>query len=517
MSEQTSGGRTPIWMNDTPPFVTHPLNQDLAVDICIIGGGIAGLTTAYYALEENLTVALLEDGDIASGESGRTSAHLASALDDHFYVLEQLHGSEGARRAAESHAFAIDEIERISREDGILCNFRRVPGYLFRDSDSAADQLAKEFDAARRAGLHVTWTDRAPFTNFDTKRCLVFANQAQFHPLRYLTGLAGVVRDNGGHIFTGTHAQSIHGGEPARVTTANGRQITAGAVVVATNSPIVDKVAVHTKQASYRSYVIAVEIGKGSIPHALYWDTDEPYHYIRVIEHPNDENSELLLIGGEDEKTGQTEHGDRAFDELEKWGRLRFPTMGQVKARWSGQVIEPLDGLGFIGKDPGGMENVYIVTGDSGNGLTQGTLAARLNIDLIVGRKNSWAEVYDPSRKMLRSLSHYVQENLNSAAQYADHLTAGDVKDLAQLARGKGAIIRRGVKKVAVYRDMRGDLHEFSAVCPHLGAVVGWNDQEKTWDCPAHGSRFTCEGRVVNGPANSNLTEIETEAPTHQV
>jgi glycine/D-amino acid oxidase-like deaminating enzyme/nitrite reductase/ring-hydroxylating ferredoxin subunit len=517
MPNVTSGTRTPIWFKGAPPISQRPLESDMTVDVCVIGAGIAGLTTAYYLVHEGKSVAVLEDGRIGSGETGRTSAHLASALDDRFFWLEHMHGADGARLAAESHAFAIDEIERISRENGIRCSFRRVAGYLFRDSDKSVDQLAKEFNAARRAGLEVSWADRAPLTNFDSKRCLVFANQAQFHPMLYLTGLAAAITNAGGEIFTGTHAQTVTGGSPAGVRTSAGFTVSAGAIVVATNVPINEKIPVHTKQAAYRTYMIGAKIGKGIVPHALFWDTGDPYHYVRVTDNPDDVDTEILLVGGEDEKTGQAEKGGRPFKKLEAWTRQRFSSIGEIVGRWSGQIIEPVDGLAHIGRDPSGAQNVYIATGDSGNGLTHGGIAGRLISDLILGHENPWARLYDPSRKAVRSIAHFLDENVNALAQYTEYVTGSDIDQIAEIPPDEGAVVRRGLKKLAVYRDAQGQVHERSAVCPHLGAIVQWNDQEKTWDCPAHGSRFTCDGgTVLNGPANSPLDPVAEETKTER-
>jgi len=514
MNDPTSGNRVPLWLRGTRIESDGPLDRDLAVDVCVVGAGIAGLTTAYYLLQEGKTVAVIEDGGVGSGETGRTSAHLSCALDDRFYVLEQLHGEAGARLAAHSHAFAIDEIERIARENAIVCDFRRVAGYLFRADRPDDSHLDKEFDAARRAGLEVSWADRAPFTSFNTKRCLLFSNQAEFHPLRYLSGLADAVRGLNGRIHTQTRVVSVEGGSPARVTTKDDRVITAGAVVVATNSPINDRFSLHTKQAAYRSYVVGLTTGKGMVPHALYWDTGDPYHYVRVAEDPGDATSEILIVGGEDEKTGQIDDTHLPFESLERWARERFPAMGAVQFRWSGQILEPNDGIAFIGRDPGGEKNVYIVTGDSGNGLTHGTLGARLNADLILGRTNPWEPLYDPSRVTLGSVKEFLKENLNVAAQYTDWVTSGDASSVDAIPRGKGAVIRRGLKKVAVYKDQAGRVSECSAVCPHLGAIVRWNDQEGSWDCPAHGSRFNTDGNVLNGPSPVNLAPVEKESKT---
>lgn len=240
---------------------------------------------------------------------------------------------------------------------------------------------------------------------------------------------------------------------------------------------------------------------------ALYWDTLDPYHYVR-LQPMKDGGGEydLLLVGGEDHKTGQASNTEERHASLEEWARERFPAMQRVEFTWAGQVMEAMDGLAFIGRNPLDKDNVFIVTGDSGMGMTHGTIAGILLTDLISGKENPWAKLYDPSRKTIRAAGEFVKENLNVAAQYADWVTGGDVSSADEIAKDDGAILRRGLTKLAVFRDDKGTLHECSAVCPHLGCIVAWNSSEKTWDCPCHGSRFDKLGKVIVGPANTDLT-----------
>ena len=275
--------------------------------------------------------------------------------------------------------------------------------------------------------------------------------------------------------------------------------------MVATNTPVNDRVAVHTKQAAYRTFVVGARVPRGSVPAILLWDTPDPYHYVRIQQ--LDERSDVLIVGGEDHKTGQADDAGERFARLESWTRERFPQATAFDFRWSGQVMEPIDGLALIGRNPLDHNNVYVVTGDSGNGMTHGTIAGMLITDLIMGRPNPWASLYDPARKTLGAIKDFASENLNVAAQYVDVVTPGEVSDVAEIRPGEGAIVRRGVKKIAVYRDERGALIERSAFCTHLGCVVRWNSTEKTWDCPCHGSRFQIDGHVVNGPAINALGE----------
>jgi nitrite reductase/ring-hydroxylating ferredoxin subunit len=284
--------------------------------------------------------------------------------------------------------------------------------------------------------------------------------------------------------------------------------ISAAAIAVCTNTPVNDRFAIHTKQMPYRTYVIAIRVPNGSVTRALYWDTPDPYHYVRLMHGSDpDSGSDLLIVGGEDHKTGQEDDADARFANLEKWARERWPQAGAVEYRWSGQVMEPDDGMAFIGKNPLDEKNIYIATGDSGNGMTHGTIAGILLSDLILGQPNPWQKLYDPRRIRLKATGEWLKENVNTFAQYSDYATAGDVSSADQIEPGQGAIIRDGLTKVACYREPSGELRKFSAVCPHLGAILRWNSKEKTWDCPAHGSRFDCNGCVINGPANSNLVE----------
>lgn len=494
----------PIWTADTRMPDYPPLQEDARADVCVVGAGIAGLSSAYLLSREGLSVIVLDDGPVAGGNTQMTTAHLSNVIDDRYEVVERLHGEEGARLTAASHSAAIDRIETIVRTERIDCDFIRLDGYLFLPPDGDQTLLDRELAAARRSGLDVARVSRAPFGPFDTGPCLRFPRQGQIHPLKYLAGVARALTAAGGRIFCATHADRIEGGDTARVQAA-GHEVVARAVVVATNTPINDRLVIHTKQTAHITYAIGARVPRGSVPSALCWDTEDPYHYLRQAPHPVDAAQEILIVGGEDHKTGRSGDALSRHHRLEEWARVRFPQMGAVEFAWSGQVMETIDGLAFIGRNPADSTNVFIATGDSGMGMTHGTIAGILLTDLIMERGNPWTVLYDPSRKTLRAAGTFAKETLDMAARYAGWAAPGDAASVEEVAPGSGAVIWRGLSRVAAYRDGEGVLHERSAVCPHLGCVVQWNASAKTWDCPCHGSRFDCRGDVINGPANTPL------------
>jgi glycine/D-amino acid oxidase-like deaminating enzyme len=504
---RSDGGRSvSSWMatGDTPE--SPPLVRDEKADVVIVGAGIAGLTTAYHLLLDTRSVVVLDDGRVGGGETARTTGHLVTALDTRWLELEKLHGAKGARMAAESHALAISKIESIARTETIDCEFERLDGYLFAGPDDKTEVLERELDAARRAGLtEIDLVRRAPLLSFDTGRCLRFPGQAQFHAVRYLAGLVQAVRKMGGRVFGDAHVVEFQGGKDPHVRTQRGQVVRADAVVVATHSPVNDRVVVHTKQYPQRSYVIGARVPRRSVHRALYWDTADPFHYVR-LQPLAGEDADLLLVGGEDHPVGREDDGAARYGALESWMRARFPFAGAVDHRWSGQIMESEDGLAFIGRNPGD-ENVFIATGDSGNGLTHGTIAGVLLTDLIVSRPNEWVDLYDPSRKTLRAAWRWAKENAKTAGRYADWAKRPDVRSEDEIRPDEGAIVHEGARRVACYRRPDGALVRLSAVCPHLGGMVEWNSAEKTWDCPCHGSRFAPDGHVVNGPSKKGLSK----------
>lgn len=494
------GGTQSLWMSEGKIPSHEKLSENMWSDACIVGAGISGLSCAYQLLKKGKSVVILDKGKVGYGETLRTTAHLCGFPDAKFSELVRLHGKDQALLSMESHERAIDEIEAICKEEGIDCGFERVSGFLFSNHKK---DLHGEFELMEELGREVYFLESTPIESFDVGACIQFPNQAKFDPLRYLRGLQSVVSKMGGMIFEDSDATEIEGGKKAFVK-ANGHKVRCENVIIATDSPVNNLVTLHLRQAPYRSYVISAELKEDVLQNALYWDDETQYHYIRLDKDPNNPEITLLTVGGEDHRVGQEKNEEKNFGELERWARHRFP-IGDVKYRWSGQIMEANDRFAFIGRNPGD-ENVFVVTGASGTGITYATIAGMLISDLIMGYENPWEKIYDPSRVTVGSIGKFLEEGYKSTIPYVDWLKSCDEKPLQ---KGEGKIVCRGLEKIAAYRDEEGNVHALSAKCTHLGGVVNWNNVEKSWDCPCHGSRFDVNGDVLNGPAIKPLENVE--------
>lgn len=495
-----------IWMDTAVAPDADPLHDDASADVAVIGAGIAGLSIAYELAREGLSVIVLDRGAIAGGMTARTTAHLAPICDDSLSELLSMRGEELARGFQESQQAAVDRIESIQREEEISCDFRRLDGVLFAATPDDLSILDDEVEAAQTIGVAVRRETGLPFAGCDEAEHLRYPGQAAFHPLKYVAGLCTAIGRKGGRVHPHSPAVEIREAEDGVVLRlANERRVTAGYAVVATNSPITDRVAIHTKQAPYRTYAMAFRIARGRLPDALYWDTLDPYHYVRLT--PGEDGSDIVIVGGEDHKSGTADDAEERFAALEVWMRGLLPDLGAEVTRWSGQVMDTLDYAGFIGLDPG-SRRIFVATGDSGQGMTHGVVASLLVPDLIAGRANPWAQVYDPSRKPLKAAATYLQENATALKSFAEYVAPGERPSVDELGPGEGAIVREGLRKIAAYRDEAGTLHRRSAACTHTGCHLHWNGFERCWDCPCHGSHFSPEGAVLSGPAITPLASV---------
>jgi glycine/D-amino acid oxidase-like deaminating enzyme/nitrite reductase/ring-hydroxylating ferredoxin subunit len=499
---------TSLWMAQTevmPEAIA--LDASRECDAVVIGSGIAGLSAAYELSEAGLSVIVVDRGPIAGGVTSRTTAHLASVCDDGAAGLIKMRGEATAKLFQESQDAAIARIEALVDQHKIDCNFRRVDAYLFpapgAEFKDARQHQDDEYTALRKLGVAVEKAKGVPFKGFETAPVLHYRNLATFHPLRYLRALAGVMQQAGVEFFAHSPVTTVEEADGRVVVTVEGgRTVTGRFAVVATNSPINDRFALHSKMAPYRTYAMAFTIGQGQLPDALYWDMADPYHYVRL--NPGPGTTEYLIAGGVDHKSGEADDGQVRFEALEAWIRALLPDLGREVHRWSGQVMDTIDYCGFIGRNPGN-DLTFVATGDSGQGITHGVVAGLLLRDLIVGTENPWQEVYEPSRKPVAGALNYLRENMTALKNASEYLQPGEISTESELEPGSGAIMRAGVHRIAVCRDRSGKLHRHEAACTHLGCQVHWNSTEQCWDCPCHGSHFAPDGSVLNGPATAPL------------
>ena len=461
------------------------------------------MTAAMLLKRRGKRVAVIEKGRIGSGETGRTTAHLTEAVDRRYYSIARSFNKETARAVAEASRASIEQIAAFVKELSIDCYFRRVPGYLYTEKRSFVSEIKKEAAAASDAGLKARLVTEVPLP-FPTRAAVLFEDQAQFHPGKYLEALASHFAGDGCHIFDETHVLDVKEKTPCVVET-NGGSLTADAVFMATNVPIVGYTTLHTKGAAYRTYAIAYRV-EGPHPDGLFWDTADPYHYTRWQE--TDEGT-FMIVGGEDHKVGQSAEAEEKFERLHHYVEEHFGSL-PIAYRWSGQVIDPVDGLPYIG----GNGKTFVSTGYAGQGMTFGTLGGMIVADLIAGRENRWADLFDEKRAHVRgAITQFVTENVDFPKHILKDRVAGmdvEAKTTIDVERGEGKIVSVGGKKVAAYRDDSDQVIALSPVCTHMRCDVAWNSAEKTWDCPCHGSRFNTDGSVINGPAREPLERIKS-------
>jgi hypothetical protein len=504
MSENVQAERSvSLWM-PIPDLPGTPVEDSRPADLVVVGGGMAGLSVAYEAMLKGRHVTVIDRGPIASGMTARTTAHLASALDDRYYEFIAMRGEDEARLLYESLDASINRIEQIASQEAIDCDFARVPGYLFLGEGDKLDTLEKEIEACRKIGISgVEWQNSAP--GFDSGRCLRFDRQARFHPLKYLHGLARALLIKGVVFRPFTAVDSIaQSGSDVAVKTRNGQTILARDVVSATNAPIAGRLTLQAKMAPYRSYAMAFEIAKTQVADALYWDTLDNYHYVRL--QPG-RTGDHLIVGGEDHKTGEADNAQERFARLAQWAALRFGELGEPTHTWSGQVLEPVDYAGYVGRDPDN-DHIFFVTGDSGQGITNGALAGLLIPELFDGADHPWRKLYDPARVSLKATGTFLEENTTALKSYAEHLGGPLLGSEKSLKPGEGGLVRDGINVIAAFRDEDGGMHRVSSKCSHVWCTVHFNSFERCWDCPCHGSHFGIDGQELCAPATAPLEPV---------
>lgn len=494
-----------IWKDKAEETSFAPLRQDIDVDVAIVGGGITGLTAAYILSRSDKKVAVLEARKIGEGATGSSTGNLYCTIGSPgLHNVKSKFDEKKIKEVVESRAAAVDFIEERVREFDIDCDFKRVPWALFTENNEGKSFVEKEKNAAIEAGLTVTQNFGIPLKIEDG---FTIENQAQFNPLEYVKGLAKNIKSANCLIYELTKVTDVTEGETCTVETAGGK-VKAQQVIMATHTPK-GIYAVHMSLGPYREYAVGVKL-KGGYPEAgIWWNMLSQEHYSMRIYDTS--KGRILMVLGETHKVGQKENNQECFKNLEHYIRERFD-VASVEFTWSAQQFKAADGIPYIGLSTGNSKT-YIATGFSADGLTYGTLAAMIIADEISGKENKWSKTYDASRiTPLASAKEFVKENVNVVYEFIkDRLTKKEADAFGEIGVGKGEVMNIDGKKHGVYRDESGKLHIVSAVCTHMGCINHWNDVEQSWDCPCHGSRFSIDGEVLEGPAYTALKKLFVE------
>jgi glycine/D-amino acid oxidase-like deaminating enzyme/nitrite reductase/ring-hydroxylating ferredoxin subunit len=497
------GGES-IWVATTPETDYPALSTDVEVEVAVVGAGIAGVTAAVLLKRAGKRVALLDAKRIVRGATGYTTAKVTAGHGVVYTKLADTFGEDGARIYAESNQAAVERIAEL----GTDCDFERKDNYVVAEKPEEREQVELEADTMRRLGLPASFVTETPLP-YEVAGAVKLENQAQFHPRKYLLALAETIPGEGSHVFENTRARFVNASEPCVVETEQGN-VRATDVILATQLPFMDRGLFFAKAHPHRSYAVAAPIEPASAPDGMFINAGQPTRSVRTI---RDGDRLLIQTGGQGHKPGLPgEDESERYDVLEAFLREHWPDAGPVEYRWSTQDYMSVDRVPFVGRLNRRSKHVFVATGFSKWGMTAGTVAAEILSDTVLGRENPWASLYDSHRLDLRaSAPKLVSENAQAGLMFfRQRLARGEKRRPDELAPGEGALLNIGGLKRAVYKDESGEVHVLSPVCRHLWCYVEWNEAERTWDCPCHGSRYTGEGRVIQGPSVQDLRRVES-------
>lgn len=492
------------WIDSTPDTFYPSVSHHVLVDVAIVGAGIVGVTAATMLKKAGKTVALIDANQIAGGVSGHTTAKVTSLHQLIYAELIQQFGEEKARIYAKSNQAALEYIAQTVSAENIDCDFSRESAYTFAENDENLELIKKEVEAALKLGLPVSFVRKTSLP-FAIAGAIKLDNQAQFHPRKYLQHLVKNIPGEGSHVFERTRVVNVEEENPCRVITDN-FTIQAQKVLITTNIPILDAGLYFAKTYPKRSYIIGAAINPEIAPQGMFIGSGEKYYSIRTTPYLN---GLLLLIGGGGHKVGTVTNTEEIYQDLENYGRSRFG-IDSFEYRWSSQDYVSFDKLPYIGRLTPLSQHVFVATGFSLWGMTKGTMAAMLLKDLVLEIDNPWCQLYDATRATPFITPEGLKQNLDVGTHWIGDRIKGFGESLKDVPNNQGQVVQVDGQKVAAYRDENGTVHAVSAICSHLGCVVAWNNAEKSWDCPCHGARFNCEGKVLHGPAVNDLDQVST-------
>lgn len=499
------GANISLWQDGIENYQPATFNQKEIYDVVVVGGGITGVTTAQLLQKKGLNCLIAEAQTLGFGTTSGTTAHLNTILDLSYKELEKKFGEENAKLVLKATREAILFVENNVSEYAIDCDFQRKPGYLFSQNKEQTEELKKVYEASLRAGCDVNYADDIPVP-VPFEQALKYSGQGQLHPIKYLFSLAKAFEQLGGHIMQQCRVTNVDekDADILEIETSRGT-IMARHLIYATHIPPGVNL-LHFRCAPYRTYAMACVLESGDYPESVVYDMWDPYHYYRTHEI---DGQKFLIAGGNDHKTGEEPNTDHCFTNLEAYLRNHF-YIKEIAFKWSSQFFEPVDGLPYIGHLPGNPSNVYVATGYGGNGITFSHVAAILLTDMIMGNENDYKKIFQPSRvKPVAGFSNFLKDAADAVGHLISAPFEGEkIKEITEIASEEARVITYEHKKLAIYKDEQGKIYSLNPACTHIKCMVAFNNTEKVWECPCHGSRFSIQGEMFTGPARKDLEQI---------